>query len=91
MGDPGHGCGRVRSAGRSGAPCRPCCETRFNAQETLTTLMLTYVATFILSYMMHGPWRDPEGMNFPQSIMFKRQRAVFDFGSKARASIPRST
>ena len=44
--------------------------THFNAQETLTTLMLTYVATFILSYMVHGPWRDPGGMNFPQSIMF---------------------
>ena len=43
--------------------------THFNAQETLTTLMLTYVATFILSYMVHGPWRDPGGMNFPQSIM----------------------
>ena len=44
--------------------------THFNAQETLTTLMLTYVASFILSYMVHGPWRDPGGMNFPQSIMF---------------------
>ena len=44
--------------------------THFNAQETLTTLMLTYVATFILSYLVHGPWRDPGGMNFPQSIMF---------------------
>ncbi len=45
-------------------------KTRFNAEETLTTLMLTYVATFILSYMVNGPWRDPEGMNFPQSVMF---------------------
>lgn len=44
--------------------------TRFNAQETLTTLMLAYVASFALSYMVNGPWRDPEGMNFPQSIMF---------------------
>ena len=45
-------------------------KTRFNAEETLTTLMLTYVAGFLLSYMVNGPWRDPEGMNFPQSIMF---------------------
>lgn len=45
-------------------------KTRFNAEETLTTLMLAYVATFTLSYMVNGPWRDPEGMNFPQSIMF---------------------
>ena len=45
-------------------------KTRFNAQETLTTLMLAYIANHLLSYMVHGPWRDPEGMNFPQSIMF---------------------
>jgi general nucleoside transport system permease protein len=45
-------------------------KTRFNAEETLTTLMLGYVASFILAYMVNGPWRDPEGMNFPQSIMF---------------------
>lgn len=45
-------------------------KTRFNAQETLTTLMLAYVANHLLAYMVNGPWRDPEGMNFPQSIMF---------------------
>ena len=45
-------------------------KTRFNAEETLTTLMLNYVATFLLSYMVNGPFRDPEGMNFPQSVMF---------------------
>ena len=44
-------------------------KTRFNAEETLTTLMLAYVANHLLSYMVNGPWRDPEGMNFPQSIM----------------------
>ena len=44
--------------------------THFNAQETLTTLMLSYIASFMLSYMVSGPWRDPGGMNFPQSIMF---------------------
>ncbi len=45
-------------------------KTQFNAEETLTTLMLNYVATFILLYLINGPWRDPSGMNFPQSIMF---------------------
>lgn len=45
-------------------------KTHFNAEETLTTLMLNYVAFFILMYLINGPWRDPNGMNFPQSIMF---------------------
>jgi simple sugar transport system permease protein len=44
--------------------------TRFNANEILTSLMLVYVATLTLSYLVHGPWRDPEGFNFPQSKMF---------------------
>ena len=44
--------------------------TRFNANEILTSLMLVYVATLLLSWLVHGPWRDPEGYNFPQSRMF---------------------
>ncbi|NHB58502.1 ABC transporter permease [Acinetobacter sp. 194] len=45
-------------------------KTHFNAEETLTTLMMNYVAMFILLYLVNGPWRDPDGMNFPQSVMF---------------------
>ncbi len=45
-------------------------KTHFNAEETLTTLMLTYVATLLLSWLVSVPWRDPSGSNFPQSIMF---------------------
>jgi simple sugar transport system permease protein len=44
--------------------------TRCNANEILTSLMLVYVATLTLSLLVHGPWRDPEGYNFPQSRMF---------------------
>jgi general nucleoside transport system permease protein len=64
-------------------------KTRFNAEETLTTLMLTYVATFILSYMVNGPFRDPEGMNFPQSVMFD-DNALFRIlleGSRINTSV----
>jgi simple sugar transport system permease protein len=45
-------------------------KTRFNANEILVSLMLVYVATLFLSLLVHGPWRDPEGFNFPQSKMF---------------------
>jgi len=44
---------------------------RFNANEILTSLMLVYVASFTLSLLVHGPWRDPEGYNFPQSKLFE--------------------
>ncbi|EKV30737.1 putative permease from ABC transporter [Caenispirillum salinarum AK4] len=45
-------------------------KTRFNASEILVSLMLTYVATLFLSYLVHGPLMDPEGFNFPQSRLF---------------------
>lgn len=44
--------------------------TRFNTNEILVSLMLNYVALFILSYLVHDPWRDPEGFNFPESRLF---------------------
>lgn len=44
--------------------------TRFNTNEILVTLMLVYVAQLFLSYLVHGPWRDPQGHNFPQAKGF---------------------
>lgn len=44
--------------------------TRFNANEILTSLMLSYVASLLLNYLVHGALRDPEGMNFPESRLF---------------------
>jgi general nucleoside transport system permease protein len=38
--------------------------------EILTSLMLTYVAIQALYYLMREPFKDPNGFNFPQSIMF---------------------
>jgi general nucleoside transport system permease protein len=40
---------------------------RFNANEILVSLMLVYVAQLLLSYLVNGLLRDPEGFNFPQS------------------------
>ena len=45
-------------------------KTKFNANEILTSLMLSYVALLMLSYLVHGPWRDPGGYNFPESEIF---------------------
>jgi general nucleoside transport system permease protein len=45
-------------------------KTRYGVNEILTSLMLTYVATLFLSYLVTGPWRDPDGYNFPQSRTF---------------------
>jgi len=43
---------------------------RFATNEILVSLMLTYVASAILSWLVHGPWRDPDGFNYPQTAIF---------------------
>lgn len=40
--------------------------------EVITTLMLNYVAILWVSYLVHGPWRDPAGLNFPLTRPFPR-------------------
>jgi general nucleoside transport system permease protein len=43
---------------------------RFHANEILVSLMLVYVAELFLGYLVYGPWKDPDGFNFPQTISF---------------------
>ena len=44
--------------------------TRFRANEILVTLMMVYIAQLMASWLVHGPWKDPDGFNFPQTRMF---------------------
>src|SRR5690606_10095512 len=43
---------------------------RYHANEILVSLMLVYVAQLLLSYLVHGVMRDPDGLGFPQSRLF---------------------
>ncbi len=49
---------------------------RFSANEILVSLMLVYVAELLLGYLVYGPWKDPEGFNFPQTITFADATAI---------------
>ncbi len=40
---------------------------RFSANEVITTLMLNYIATYFLAFLVHGPMKDPVGGDFPQT------------------------
>ncbi len=40
-------------------------KTRLGVNEILSSLMFTYVALQVLSYLVGGPWKDPNGRNFP--------------------------
>lgn len=44
---------------------------RFHASEILVSLMLVYVAQLLLSWVVHGPLKDPMGFGFPQSKLFE--------------------
>lgn len=44
---------------------------RFHANEILVSLMLVYVAIQLLQYLVYGPWKDPNGYNFPQTQTFE--------------------
>jgi len=50
--------------------------TKMNTNEILTSLMLTYVALLLLSVLIHGPLKDPDGMNFPESRIFHDSATV---------------
>ncbi len=43
---------------------------RFNANEILVSLMLVYVAQQVVNLLVFGPWKDPQGFNFPQTRTF---------------------
>jgi simple sugar transport system permease protein len=63
---------------------------RFNANEILVSLMLVYVAEQVVSYLVAGPWKDPQGYNFPQTITFVDAARVprLVTGSRANWGIP---
>jgi simple sugar transport system permease protein len=49
---------------------------RFSASEILVSLMLVYIAEMLLGYLVYGPWKDPAGFNFPQTINFPASTQV---------------
>jgi len=55
-------------------------KNRFNANEILTSLMLVYVAQLLLDWLVRGPWRDPQGYNFPKTVAFDGWQLLPTFG-----------
>jgi general nucleoside transport system permease protein len=57
--------------------------TRCNTNEILVSLLLSYVAVLLLSTLTHGPLRDPDGLNFPESRLFQTALPVIIPGTRA--------
>src|ERR1044071_8768203 len=60
---------------------------RFHASEILVSLMLVYVAELLLGYLVHGPWKDPHGYNFPQTASFAAATAIPRLVDGQRANV----
>lgn len=58
-----------------------------NANEILVSLMLVYVATLMLVYLVTGPLKDPMGYNFPQSKTFEAVTQIPRLMKGSRVSI----
>ena len=63
--------------------------TRMSTNEILVTLMLTYIATLFLSWLVHGPWRDPAGFNYPQTALLPATAMFepFDYSYRLNGSV----
>jgi simple sugar transport system permease protein len=60
---------------------------RFHASEILVSLMLVYVATLVLGYLVYGPWKDPAGYNFPQTQNFEKVTQIPRLFEGSRVSV----
>ena len=60
---------------------------KFNANEILVSLMLVYVAVQVLQYVVFGPWKDPQGYNFPQTKSFEAVTRIPRLFEGSRVSI----
>ena len=60
---------------------------RFNASEILVSLMLVYVAELVLGWLVYGPWKDPNGYNFPQTVSFDAVTRIPKLIEGSRANI----
>ena len=60
---------------------------KFNANEILVSLMLVYVAVQVLGYLVFGPWKDPNGYNFPQTKSFEAATRIPRLFEGSRVSI----
>lgn len=45
-------------------------KARWNVNETITTLMMNYIAILLADYFIYGPWRDPSSLGFPMTTPF---------------------
>ncbi|KQV34437.1 MULTISPECIES: ABC transporter permease [unclassified Rhizobium] len=60
-------------------------KAHLNTNEILTSLMLVYVAQLFLDWLVRGPWRNPGGLNFPETRTFAADAILPEMVASGRA------
>ncbi len=48
-------------------------KARFGTNETLFTLMMNYIAVYVIQFLREGPWKNPKDMGFPKIARFAKE------------------
>ena len=51
-------------------------KVKFGTNETLFTLMLNYIALYLVSWLQEGSWRDPAANGFPKIASFDKSAVL---------------
>ncbi len=60
---------------------------RLDINETITTLLLNYVAALLVNALVYGPWKDPGNLGWPATIAFPPASLGALFGTRVHAGL----
>jgi len=61
---------------------------RCNVNETISTLLMNYVAVLLVNYAVYGAWKDPASLGWPASIAFPPAATVPSlFGTRVHVGL----
>lgn len=51
-------------------------KSRIGVHETISTLLLNYIAVLMVNYVVYGPWKDVSSLGWPATISFPAEAAL---------------
>jgi general nucleoside transport system permease protein len=60
---------------------------RLDINETITTLLLNYVAALLVNALVYGPWKDPGNLGWPATVAFPMASLGALFGTRVHAGL----
>ena len=71
--------------------CSPWLKARTGGHEVINTIMMNYLALLLSSYLLNGPWKDPNPSNVvaqtPPIAPSARLTPIFEVKTKAAAEL----